>query len=124
MTWEELFASKKYVGGEIETYEGDLAFCGPITDILMSDGKITFKLSWLAERKRRADEWSLAEQPAEIILTCGASDLQGSRSGGGEMRFDMPGLGWGVLRPAGKIHLHPDNVKGLHIKKEEGSRCS
>lgn len=48
MTWEDVLKRDDIVGGDIETYENEDIYRGPISEILLKDGYITINAEWIA----------------------------------------------------------------------------
>lgn len=115
MTWEEIVAGGKFVGGDAETTEDGVVYRGPISEIVIeadsfgaSNKLVHVKNLWVAKLGKDG-VWRHVPNPGRLFWQ--ASSLP--RESSGRVIATLPFLGHAVLFPKDGSKLDPAKVVGL-----------
>jgi len=111
MTWEEVLRRDDIVGGDLETYETDHFYRGPIEEIILSDGAIFIICTWTATREARlSNSW---ERHEIKLFRVPVEHSNPHERENGTIHFTIPHMGRGTIHPCGTQKLDPRHVRGL-----------
>ena len=116
MNWHDVLKRDDIVGGDVEIYEDDNLFRGPIKSITLKDGMVTIELEWCATVPipGRPGFWVWRAIHVVVALLV-SSTIEPRDLGDNRVMISAPALGTWIIYPKGGSKLDPANVAGLKV---------
>lgn len=115
ISWEDVFARKDIIGGEIRSVEDGCAYLGPISDIVEEGSKVSFMTLWTATYDTGNGAWFLWDYDP-VFCTFDKDNVLPSLEEDGNITFGIMHMGKFKIQLAGNGKLNPAEVRGLDKK--------
>lgn len=109
MRWSDVLDRTDIVGGNIQTIEDGLKYCGLISEIVLDDGILHIKMLWTAQLCE-GSEWKRVRTTSCHVDTRVASPHEYED---GLIRFRIPSVGDATIYPKNMSIVHASMVEGL-----------